>query len=108
MFHFPGQACSRARYEVAIRFNRFQRPALSYERNRSIASALARHQKMLAPCKRRLTTRLTVLSMAPLPIGICMAMKHPESVVTFCPTCGGQMRVVMRLWASNRAFVDTG
>jgi hypothetical protein len=32
----------------------------------------------------------------------------PEPVVVFCPTCGGQMRVVMRLWTSNRAFVDTG
>ena len=25
-----------------------------------------------------------------------------------CPTCGAPMRVVMRLWTSNRAFVDTG
>jgi len=32
----------------------------------------------------------------------------PEPVVAFCPTWGGQMRVVMRLWTSNRAFVDTG
>ena len=24
-----------------------------------------------------------------------------------CPTCGAPMRVVMRLWTSNRAFVDT-
>src|SRR5262249_28876481 len=32
----------------------------------------------------------------------------PPSLVSFCPTCGGQMRVVMRLWTSNRAFIDTG
>jgi len=32
----------------------------------------------------------------------------PEPVVAFCPTCGGQMHVVMRLWTSTRAFVDTG
>src|SRR5262249_42562055 len=32
----------------------------------------------------------------------------PAPAVAFCPTCGGQMRVVMRLWTSNRAFVDTG
>jgi Putative transposase/Transposase zinc-binding domain len=25
-----------------------------------------------------------------------------------CPTCGAPMRVVMRLWTPNRAFVDTG
>jgi hypothetical protein len=25
-----------------------------------------------------------------------------------CPTCGAPMRVVMRLWTTNRAFVDTG
>jgi hypothetical protein len=25
-----------------------------------------------------------------------------------CPTCGAPMRVVMRVWASPRAFVDTG
>jgi hypothetical protein len=71
--HFSGQASSRARGEVAIRFNRFHRPALSYDRNRSMASALARHQKRLGPFKRRLTTRRTVLSSAPLPIGSFMA-----------------------------------
>jgi hypothetical protein len=32
---------------------------------------------------------------------------HPEPLIAFCPTCGGQMRVVMRLWTSNKAFVDT-
>jgi len=28
--------------------------------------------------------------------------------VTLCPTCGAPMHVVMRLWTSNRVFVDTG
>jgi Putative transposase/Transposase zinc-binding domain len=32
----------------------------------------------------------------------------PQPVIAYCPTCGGQMRVVMRLWTANRAFVDTG
>jgi hypothetical protein len=32
----------------------------------------------------------------------------PQPPVVLCPTCGAQMRVVMRLWTSNRAFVDTG
>ena len=44
-----------------------------------MASALARHQKMLGPFKRRLTTRRTVLSMAPLPIGSFRAV---SSLVT--------------------------
>ena len=33
---------------------------------------------------------------------------HPQPLVALCPTCGAQMRIVMRLWTSNRAFVDTG
>jgi len=33
---------------------------------------------------------------------------HPDPVVACCPTCGGPMRVVMRLWTANRAFLDTG
>ena len=32
----------------------------------------------------------------------------PTPFVASCPTCGGQMRVVMRLWTANRAFLDTG
>jgi hypothetical protein len=32
----------------------------------------------------------------------------PPSRVARCPTCGASMHVVMRLWTSPRAFVDTG
>ncbi len=32
----------------------------------------------------------------------------PTPFVASCPTCGGQMRVVMRLWTSHSAFLDTG
>jgi Putative transposase/Transposase zinc-binding domain len=32
----------------------------------------------------------------------------PAPLAALCPTCGAQMRVVMRLWTSHRAFVDTG
>ena len=32
----------------------------------------------------------------------------PEAGVAFCPTCGGPMRVIMRLWISNSAVLDTG
>jgi hypothetical protein len=78
--HISGQACSRARGEVGIRFNRFQRPALSYDRNSHTASALARHQKILGPFKRRLMTLRTVLSMAPLPIGSGMAMRLADAI----------------------------
>lgn len=32
----------------------------------------------------------------------------PQPLVALCPTCGKPMHVVMRLWISNRTFVDTG
>ena len=32
----------------------------------------------------------------------------PPPCVASCPTCGGQMRVVMRRWTAHRAFLDTG
>jgi len=31
----------------------------------------------------------------------------PAPFVACCPPCGGQMRVVMRLWTTTRALVDT-
>jgi hypothetical protein len=33
---------------------------------------------------------------------------NPAPVVASCPTCGKPMQLVMRLWTSNRTFVDTG
>ena len=33
--------------------------------------------------------------------------KSPPPRVACCPTCGGPMHVVMRVWTSPRAFVDT-
>jgi hypothetical protein len=54
-----------------------------------------------------LSLRLMIVQAHPIgfkPIRIV----HPQPLVVFCPTCGGRMRVVMRLWTSNRAFVDTG
>jgi hypothetical protein len=32
----------------------------------------------------------------------------PQPLVTRCPTCGVPMRLVMRLWTSDKAFIDTG
>ena len=32
----------------------------------------------------------------------------PAPCVAFCPTCGGQMRGVMRLWTTHRTFADPG
>ena len=32
----------------------------------------------------------------------------PAPVVACCPTCGGSMRLVMRLWTSSSALLDTG
>jgi len=34
--------------------------------------------------------------------------KPPQPLAARCPTCGAPMRVVMRVWTSPRAFVDTG
>jgi Putative transposase len=34
--------------------------------------------------------------------------QSPTPLTARCPTCGAPMRVVMRLWTSPRAFVDTG
>jgi hypothetical protein len=34
--------------------------------------------------------------------------KPPPPLAAHCPTCGAPMRVVMRVWPSPRAFVDTG
>jgi hypothetical protein len=33
--------------------------------------------------------------------------RPPQPLAIWCPTCGLQMRLVMRLWTSNGAFVDT-
>jgi len=35
-------------------------------------------------------------------------LEHPAPFVACCPTCGGPMQVVMRLWTANSALVDTG
>ena len=36
------------------------------------------------------------------------SQKPPQPLAARCPTCGAPMRVVMRVWTSPRAFVDTG
>src|SRR5712691_1183713 len=36
-----------------------------------------------------------------------MRIVLPQPRVALCPTCGAPMRVVMRLWTSQRALVDT-
>ena len=35
-------------------------------------------------------------------------LEPPAPFVACCPTCGGPMQVVMRLWTANSALVDTG
>jgi hypothetical protein len=42
------------------------------------------------------------------PIG-CQPIRivPPAPLAPLCPTCGAPLRVVMRLWTSHRAFVDT-
>jgi hypothetical protein len=40
--------------------------------------------------------------------GIPTRIEHPAPFVACCPTCGGPMQVVMRLWTAPSTFVDTG
>jgi Putative transposase/Transposase zinc-binding domain len=35
-------------------------------------------------------------------------VEAPSPCVASCPTCGGHMKLLMRLWTSHRVFVDTG
>jgi hypothetical protein len=35
-------------------------------------------------------------------------VETPAPFVASCPTCGKPMQLVMRLWTSNRVFLDTG
>jgi Putative transposase len=53
------------------------------------------------------TLRLLIVQAYPID-GQPTRLPPPKPVVTFCPTCGGPMRVVMRLWTANSAFLDTG
>jgi hypothetical protein len=53
------------------------------------------------------TIRLMILK--PHPIGFKTPhVAAPAPFVASCPTCGGQMRIVMRRWTSNSALLDTG
>jgi hypothetical protein len=53
------------------------------------------------------TIRLMILKR--YPIGFkATPVAAPAPVVASCPTCGKPMQLVMRLWTSNKAFVDTG
>ena len=56
---------------------------------------------MLAPFKGRLTTRLTVLSMAPLPIGICV---QPDGDFAWIACQRGEFLAVIDL--QTLAMVD--
>ena len=53
------------------------------------------------------TLRRMILQGQPID-GKPMRIVPPQPRVALCSTCGAPMRVVMRLWISNRAFVDTG
>jgi hypothetical protein len=53
------------------------------------------------------TLRLLIVQAHPL-AGQSMPIVPSQPVVACCPTCGGQMRVIMRLWTAPRDFVDTG
>jgi Putative transposase len=53
------------------------------------------------------TLRLIIVQARPM-AGKPMQHVSPQPLVARCPTCGVPMRVVMRLWTSERAFVDIG
>jgi len=53
------------------------------------------------------TIRQMIVQAPPLE-GKPMRIIPPPPRVALCPTCGAPMRVVMRLWTSHRACVDTG
>jgi Putative transposase/Transposase zinc-binding domain len=68
-----------------------------------------RHFGLLhASCAIPLDTLRLLIVRAHLIDGKPTRLPPPAPGVAFCPTCGGAMRVVMRLWTSNSAFLDTG
>jgi hypothetical protein len=68
-----------------------------------------RHFGLLhASCTVPLTTiRLMILQGHPRD-GQPTPRSPPTPRAARCPTCGAPLRVVMRVWASPKAFVDTG
>jgi hypothetical protein len=52
------------------------------------------------------TIRLMIVQARPCD-GQPMQPKPPPPLAAHCPTCGAPLRVVMRVWTSPRAFVDT-
>jgi len=53
------------------------------------------------------TLRLMILKRQPSPFKP-PDLETPQSLVASCPTCGKPMQLVLRLWTSNRTFLDTG
>jgi hypothetical protein len=53
------------------------------------------------------TLRLMIVQASPID-GTPALRTPPAPVVAYCPTCGGPMRVVLRLWTANSALLDTG
>jgi hypothetical protein len=53
------------------------------------------------------TMRLLILKRHPVAFNT-PHVEAPAPFVASCSTCGAHMRVVMRLWTSNRVFLDTG
>ena len=52
------------------------------------------------------TLRLLIVQAHPID-GKPTQSRPPQRLAALCPTCGAPMRVVMRLWTSQRALVDT-
>jgi Putative transposase/Transposase zinc-binding domain len=63
---------------------------------------------MQASCAIKIDTIRTMI-LKPHPVAFKVPnVVDPEPWIASCPTCGAPMRLVMRLWIADRAFLDTG
>jgi hypothetical protein len=53
------------------------------------------------------TLRLMIVQALPVDCKLTR-LPPPAPFLACCPTCGGPMQIVMRLWTTHSAFVDTG
>jgi hypothetical protein len=61
-----------------------------------------------ASCAVPLATIRLMMGQGPSSDALSPQRQPPPQPAARCPTCGAPMRVVMRLWTSHCAFVDTG
>jgi len=99
----PGRARSRTTHLDAIEFMRRFLQHVLPDGFRKVRHFGFRHASCAIPPD---TIRLMIWQAHPVDC-TPTPLTPPAPFVAFCPTCGGQMRVVMRLWTTTRALVDT-